>query len=173
MCQSRHRKPGLGLRGVIRHWETLTPLLRTRNSYFSQCLWLLSFLCWCYRHNEHTSCVLGRRNFGPFLWSDSILHIPEEMSNRARRGSWWDLLSSGFPLQSWATEAIYPKEYPKEQRLQVKQTSLTIVRKISRHIISCECQIPDLIIMKEVAAMFLAEKGMKVLPCSWKHNLLL
>lgn len=66
------------------------------------------------------------------------------------------------------------KQYPKEQRLQVKQTSLTIVRKISRHIISCKCRIPDLIIMKEVAVMmFLAEKGMKVLPCSWKHNLLL
>ena len=90
ICLSRvphhPQKPSvLALRGVIRQYETLMPLFRKKNSYLPQNHFGSSVFSVGVIDSERTSCVPGSRNFGPFLWSDSVLHILVEVGNRACR----------------------------------------------------------------------------------------
>lgn len=151
------QKPCAGAEGVRRHWDTDTSLEDEEH--------LLVSVCWCHRQWTYSVCQEGE------IW-DHFLGVAPSCTPLGR---WVGGHAHGEICCSvhFLCCCGLQKQYPEEQRLQVKQTSLTIVRKISRHIISCECRIPDSIIAKgAVVIMFLAQKGMKELPYSWKTQLL-
>lgn len=121
--------------GVIRQYKTLLPLLRKRNSYLPQnCFGSSASPAEVTDIVNIPLCVSQSRNFGPFLWSDSILHILGEVGNGTQDAHGEVCCSEDFLFICGQQ-----KQYLYEQMLQVKETSLTIVRKISRHIVSCEC----------------------------------